>query len=762
VSLRVLTYNVQMRSWGMEAGAQMTLTPTTSVEERAKRITERIIAATEPWDVVCLNEVFDEDGRELLEQRLDGVFPHYVRKADADDRLVGALELSAGLKLPGVLWGLALGLLGGVTLLGSCWEDSGLMLFSRFPFAQEPTPQALLDVAGQHGVTLPATLPVVAYLPYEDAAGNDANAAKGAVYARLVLPDETPFHLMISHTQADPLSAIGANAGTRRKQLDAAMALLEQMLERPGPYEEEILFCGDLNVQGFPDADGLRPEWKALFDTPGSSLTDVLQDAWTFEQCPGALVVGSTPLPDDCDPGLTTQGQRLDYMLRPRRYPTRMVAQHIHVPHAVAQAVSPANPTLYTSDHRPLSIDLHRRLRHNTALTAEKLDLTVDAPQTERADTLTEGAMHWYRIDEPGGYGFALVRGLDRVQFNVYTKDDLSSPYRPYTTTREPAVPEGPALTRYALAEPPLFVRVWMRDRNDEAAPYKLHVRRFVGTSRADAIPLLQGVRHRGEARTGAFHSADLPDTDASEFDSVWHVARLDRVPATETHLRSKVVLSDIDVDAFGLVVHRDAGPAALEPIDERSAGDDPIEVELDSDRAGWLYVLVRREDPGFNAKSFVVEVTTDVSYLYSNAADLRGRAIGGSATLTCLDETDGFLGSEGGSDDIQVNVTVNGQNVAHVPHSDDLDFDDESIRDLVMPTVAYTQAAKFELVELDDLSAADRASVTIPRHADVPAAARRINMRQGRSLRAVFPIDFGDGKYLLEITVSAEPPAGA
>ena len=426
-----------------------------------------------------------------------------------------------------------------------------------------------------------------------------------------------------------------------------------------------------------------------------SRLTDVLQDAWTFEQCPGALVVGSTPLPDDCDPGLTTQGQRLDYMLRTRRYPDRMVAQHINIAHSVSQAVDPTNPTLYTSDHRPLSIDLHRRLRHNTALTAEKVELTVDDPETERSDTLTEGAMHWYRIDEPGGYGFALTRGENRVHFAVYTKDDLSSPYRPYTTKREPAGPEGPALTRYALAERPFFVRVWMRNRDDEAAPYKLHVRRFVGTSRADAIPVLQGVRFRGEARTGAFHSEDLPSTGLNEFDSVWHVARLDRPPPTETSLRSRVVLSDIDFDAFGLIVYRDDGPTDLEPIDDRSAGDDPIEVEFDSERAGWVYILVRREDSSFSAKSFVIEVSTDVSYLYSNAADLRGRAVGGSATLTCLDETDGFLGSESGNDDIQVNVTVNGQNVAHVPHSDALDFDDESIRDLVMRTVAYTQQAE-------------------------------------------------------------------
>ena len=272
----------------------------------------------------------------------------------------------------------------------------------------------------------------------------------------------------------------------------------------------------------------------------------------------------------------------------------------------------------------------------------------------------------------------------------------------------------------------------------------------------------MHGWPARGEARTGAFHSEDLPATiGVDEFDSVWYQARLDRVPPTETTLKSRILLSDAEQLAFGLIVYRDAGPTGLELIDERSAGDDPIEVAFEHDRDGWAYVLVRREDSSFSAKSFRLEFSTDATYLYSNAADLRGRALGGCARLICLDETNGFLGSEAGSDEIQVNVTVNGQNVAHVPHTDALDFDDGSLRDLVMPVVAYTQEAKVELVELDDLSAADRASVTIPKHSSVHLAAKRILARDGQRVRAVFPIDFGDGKYELEITVAAEPPPG-
>lgn len=65
-SLRVLTYNVQLRSWGMEAGAQGTLTPYTSVEARAKIIAQRILKSPQQYDVLCFQEVFDGDGRDIL------------------------------------------------------------------------------------------------------------------------------------------------------------------------------------------------------------------------------------------------------------------------------------------------------------------------------------------------------------------------------------------------------------------------------------------------------------------------------------------------------------------------------------------------------------------------------------------------------------------------------------------------------------------------------------------------------------------------
>lgn len=742
----------------MEVGAQTTLTPVTSVETRAKQISERILAATEPWDVLCFNEVFDEDGRDELIHRLSARYPNYVAKADADNRGAGVLEVAGGLALTigGAVWGAALGLIGSLNLLSARWEDSGLMLFSRFPFTQVRIPDEVADFAG---LPIGLDIPNVAYVPYVDAADNDAGAAKGVVYAQLQLPDESTFNVMISHTQSDPTEDIGKNQAIRKSQFATAMALLKERIGDPAG--KEVLFCGDFNVQGLRDDNHPRPEWTALMNTPGAPLTDVLQDAWTFEQCPGRAVLGSTPLPDDCDPGQTAHRQRLDYVMRTKPYPNRMVAQHINIAHDVAQR-SPTSPTMYTSDHLPLSIDLHERKPHNTALTAEKLTFTIADPEHRSSGALRDGEMHWYRIDDPGGYGFAMLNGANKVFYAVYAKSDMSQPYQPFTRDTTPAGPEAPATTRYALAEPPFFVRVWLRP-NVSSANYTLYSRRFVGSGKADAIPLLRSWPFQGEARIGSPHSDDLPETDVDDFDSVWFSALLDRQWPGVTSYESTVTLKDIEDQTFGLVIYRDDGAGGLELIGEAGHGPDPLSITFQHDRAGRVYILARREEPEprpFQASSFTVLLETNVSYLYSNGTERGGRAIGGDARLMCLDETDGFLGSEAGSDDIQINVNVNGQNAAHIPNSDDLEFDDDTRRDIVMPTIAFTTDAKFELVELDDLSPADRASVSIPILPAAVDSAVQILNRDGPNIRGIYEIRFDDddGRYQLEITVSREP----
>lgn len=87
-------------------------------------------------------------------------------------------------------------------LVNTTFEDSGLMLFSRFPFD-----------TGRDGE------PVVAYWPYTLSAGGDSYAAKGALLARVLL-DQTynPCDVVISHMQARTRStaASAAPSSSRR------------------------------------------------------------------------------------------------------------------------------------------------------------------------------------------------------------------------------------------------------------------------------------------------------------------------------------------------------------------------------------------------------------------------------------------------------------------------------------------------------------------------------------------------------------------
>ena len=289
-SLRVLTYNVQMRSWAMEVGAQGSLTPYTSVEERAKTIAKRILGSPQQYDVVCLQEVFDEDGRAILADALGDAYPHRIEKSDADGLAVvseaafGVAAISATIP-------------GGAALRDdrqrcrradrgafSTFEDSGLMLFSKLPFDELVVPQDFHDAAAANGVTLPLR----SRSPHSRSTRRHPAATPSpprASFTSGLKREGGVLHMLTSHTQADSTDGVEAHKGTRRAQLEQAYDLLAKM--GVNVHEAEVLFCGDLNVDGMKHPAGYRQEWTELFDTPGSHYTDDLLDAWTREQCPG-------------------------------------------------------------------------------------------------------------------------------------------------------------------------------------------------------------------------------------------------------------------------------------------------------------------------------------------------------------------------------------------------------------------------------------------------------------------------------------------
>jgi len=781
-SLRVLTYNVQMRSWGMEVGAQGSLTPYTSVEDRARIIAKRILNSPQQYDVLCFQEVFDEDGRDVLVEALGHAYPHYIKKLDGDGLSVvsaggfGVAAVSATIP-GGAALSVVSGVIGLIGLAFSTFEDSGLMLFSKLPFGRIPVSQQFRDALEEHGISLPSSLPTTAFEVYEDSGGEDAFAAKGILYAQL-LAETGPVHLLVSHTQADSTRDFDAgkgHPGTRRKQLEQAFELLIKMAG--SARESEVLFCGDLNVDGMKHPSGFRQEWIDLFDTPGSHFTDDLVDAWTRDQCPGDPGPGRTPLPPEFDRGMTAQIQRLDYAIRSRG-PSRgrLLLQHMCIAYDIA--TDPAAPTPYTSDHLPVRIDLDLDRPHASVLTAEPIPpndpagkptaMPFGGPDQTVRGALIDGQMHWYRINERGGYKIELTQGGPRVHLDVYTADNLSVPVAPFGTLDDPFNKDEPGGTRFSLPAAPFYLRVSQPDRRGDAK-YEVRVHRYSGTGPLDAIPLLRGIPEFGEAKIGAPHSLDDPGTPFSEHDAVWFVAPFDTEPDGSLHVTSTVVVSDPATRSFGVLVLGRLPGRGFERMDERPARPQ-VTATVAYDRPLTGYILVRREDPTFTAHAFTVTLRSDVSYLYGNpvAPVSRARAL---AQLFCRDETNGAFGSEWGSDDVQINVSVNGRTRVHIPNSDYLEFDDDSRRDLPqVDVVRYTGSAEFEVVELDDLSPVDRASVPIPQFDALVGGDKVIEGNAAGVLIKVTAIfdpaddedDDDDGIYDLTVTVSPEPPRQA
>jgi endonuclease/exonuclease/phosphatase family metal-dependent hydrolase len=769
--LRVLTYNTQCRSWGMEAGAQGRLDPVTSVEDRAGIISDRILGGSQQYDIVCLMEVFDEDARQVFTDRLGPRYPNAVLKADAGSPAEGALVVTAAaiplLTVPVIGWLAALGV--GLLELPNltAWEDSGLMMFSRLPFDHIPTPPPF----AQLGVP---QVPVVAYAPYGDRAGNDAFAAKGVVYSRLILPGNRPLHLLFTHTQADSTTGIGEHADVRVKQFQQVWTLLTGMAGGP-PFKEEVLFCGDFNVNGLKDPGGARPEWTALFNSPASHFTKELFDPWVHEQRAQDLAHPGQPLPIE-DPGATTHQQRLDYMLRTGpspSFPARLATQHMAIAFDIAQASGSAAPNAYTSDHLPLRIDLNMKRDHNTVWTAEPL-VFGSSPDVIAEGVVTEGEMHWYRIDRQGGYGIALTAGPPNVAFEVYTPDNFSVPMLPFTTTAEPAGPELPPLTRYALPTAPFFIRVFPVKRTGEAF-YRLQVHRYLGREPGDAIPLIHGIPTQAEMQVGTYHSLDRPETPFDDQDGIWFVTRFDKPPKTRPFVTTTVTVDHPDERVFGIIVAQRDGAGNWHELGEVPPGGPPVVLPVEQKERTRGYVVVKRDDPTFTAHRFDIGVTSDASYLYPLAADPskpgdEDRQGIQEGYVFCEDETDNVIASipllgdivgEFGSDDIAINFSAGGQNLVHVPNSDDLEFDDDTKRALTCPTIRYGGDAEIELVEEDDLSPSDRTSIPVPQWPASKAAAFRIVSNGPISAFVTYRLSFDgdDGIYYVALTVSCEPP---
>ena len=137
------------------------------------------------------------------------------------------------------------------------------------------------------GLAVPSEIPVVNFWPYIDTEGNDGDACKGVVYARVrPSPGGPPLNLFASHTQADT-NVVEEHKTARSAQMAEIGAFVKACCGG-WPLAEETFVCGDFNVFGEQTNEHVGiAEWASYFARPGHHLTDHLTDLWGCHQAPG-------------------------------------------------------------------------------------------------------------------------------------------------------------------------------------------------------------------------------------------------------------------------------------------------------------------------------------------------------------------------------------------------------------------------------------------------------------------------------------------
>lgn len=617
------------------------------------------------------------------------------------------------------------------------------MLFSRWPFATmssaglDSDVRALLQL---QGLPIPAAVPVVDFVPYDDTDGNDGDAAKGILYMRVQRSASQIYHVFFSHTQADA-DVLEEHAGARGRQI----AYVEKFIERCTggfPAGQEVFFLGDLNIWGEPanSAEDGR-EWKNYFHTPGRVLSDRLVDLWGRRQCVGS--------PGLRDPGFTAtvryppQEQRLDYIFGLAA--SGLAAQHLMIDYDLAQVPPGHAEVSYLSDHRPLRLDLALPRSHSTphgAMVPVFPPPPALAQILDMHQLLLEGQVKWYRFNAPGTYDFRLDEGADRCGFEVYLDTDLSRPRQRYRLEESPDFG-----VKYVLPSAPFLVKVFPFSRDGEAR-FFFRAHRHQGLGPWDAIQLPYGSPvPEAFPSAGQMLNTDSSQTAWDDADTKWF--RLDgpQIPVSRP-LEVRITIEATSGDApFGAALAKEsAGTWTL--LDQQGPGERRYRLRTHLANGEQLYVQVRRAD-GLAPRDLEVEVTArcDVSLL------LGGQR--GAPRLLCTKETSGW-----GADDIELGITVDGVELRYIRNDEIGDMEQDAVRDLdqwIPDLVPYFTGVEFKVVELDDTSPDDIGQETL-RLRDQLASWSDFTVTKAdpdMTLRGCLRVHVDDGSYDVQVSVT-------
>ena len=447
----MLAYNVA----GMDVPVLNDEYSTVDMGVRAKRISEIIKAGQ--YDIVALSEVWDNpfpngSMRDEFLAELSAMYPYHVDQ------------------------------LGGSGLPGSV--DSGLMLFSKFPFV------TLAASSGSQECFPPIVLKcVAAFHEFDASAGEDGLAAKGIGYVRVSNPRaDRETDVFFTHLQADPRTCVpeppGCGRRARAEQVDEAIDFINAWAP---PYDQkrDAVLLGDLNIQHQDDAGKNTNEYQALIADPTSGLASIgFADAWL-----------STSRKDPMSTWTASPNSKIDYILYRQPYikggPAVSCVLHqsierqflLNEPTANGVVVQPA------SDHHPYTALIGPRGQHCSPSPGVAQEVAA-ADATYGGAIEHPGSYQWFHFP-PATYGLS-INAQATMEMTAYAETDLSTALRPYRGTG--IVPGGSETPESAVLSPavPFYLRVRVAD---QATPlwtggYTLRVNWHDGSSAAEAIQL--------------------------------------------------------------------------------------------------------------------------------------------------------------------------------------------------------------------------------------------------------------------------------
>jgi hypothetical protein len=452
MALRILTINVQMII-AVEAPIEIGPVLTAEAIGRANAVSDAILAMPDldlPH-VVAFNEVFNEEARDVLMNRLKGRFPHQIRKLAVEPGLAG----------------------GGLDVQ----QDSGLALVSRIPLLPMP------DIV--FGRTTD-----VNFIVFEATDGIDGWANKGA---GIVLV-EAPFgqiYIVFTHMQA---TADAPDAGdiadarnTRKVQLEEIVSrLCVPTFNEPNPrnWDRPVVIVGDININGYTSSDPTPDaEYQDIFLSGFEAKGFAPLDAW------------STFIPA-ADRGVTRSENsglaRYDYAVF-RKYgeEPEIVTQHMRV---IMKGIS---------DHAGLWMSLNRNAKFATPTNPRLYKDLVPTPVGTIREIRWFGktqerfrSYSWIRCDEPGTYSWFGDRDGD-TEITCFLARDFSTPWPIFTTKTVPVEPSAVAELRLdtkghqlVIREAPWYLRL-RSAKDDRQGLLSVGIIQHRGTASTDAIALL-------------------------------------------------------------------------------------------------------------------------------------------------------------------------------------------------------------------------------------------------------------------------------